>query len=301
METISNNKEDVMKLASFWGRRRFEAKILLLAGIPFSAFANGYEGSLLMAGRVNPLGLSLEGSGGYKFGLYSSSNVLLAQNFIRPEVKVTISPARLHGGPQVTFQPLSVLGFQGSMQLIRYFGTFGHVQSFVGPNEDWGDSALKDRKNNKEASGNFKKASVYLQGKGSGIAGGSFVFKAEYGLFQSSLNLPEGREYYYEPGEDLLLRNGGMSHFANMDILTDVSAESDLRYGIGLRHFNARVKNTKTNKSSSTFRAGPTFLYQLDDSRLLILLVQWHVLHPYRSKGSMAYVPNTTLAYNVDF
>ena len=259
----------------------------------------------LSGGRFNPLGLSLQVDAAFQANLYVSENPLLDRNFLKAGATFTVSPARVHGGPTLHFQPVSVFGIQVAAQRIAYFGTFGHLQTFSTATENWDDSALEARskaKNHesgesaKRAGGWFLTSSAYVQAKAGPVVG-----KLEAGVFVPHLNLSAQNPYYYEPGEDLLVKNNSVAHSLNADVLLEQVAAENWRLGLSLRAFDARIAGQADRKSFRNVRAGPTILYTVEPNQTLALLVHWYLEHPNRCVPGKKAIPNVVLAYNSEF
>ena len=138
--------------------------------------SDDWKGSLFVAGRWNPMGLSLESNFGPKFELYPSESELLKLNFIKPYFFFGVSPARLHSGVGVEFQPLSIFGVKAFAGQAATFGTYGHLQIFSNSHPSWDDKTRKEKADTPEQQNSLRKiadwyvAQAYLQAKEIGRA-----------------------------------------------------------------------------------------------------------------------------------
>jgi hypothetical protein len=263
----------------------------------------------LGAGRANPLGLSLQLDAFATWGLYASDNVVLEKNFVRPLLTATLSPSRAQGGVGLEFQPVSVLGFRTSFQGQRYFGSFGHLHAFPSTSFAWDDDDLTRRDNRgpdavrAEGSGEVRgqrggqvfSASTYIQFKA-----GPLLSRTEGGVARTRLDLPPGLPTFYDPGEDLLVRNRGYATFVNADLLLDAIPDAGWRTGVSLRTFDARAYGAPNGSRMRNARLGPTALWQFAPSQLAALLVHWYAVHPYRARGNRAFFPSVAVAYQFE-
>ena len=266
------------------------------------------ETSVLGAGRLNPLGLSVQADAYTSWRLYASDNVALEQNYVRPIVTGPLSAARAHGGVGLVIQPASVFGIRALVQGIRYFGTFGHVHSFPDTYAPWDDDDLEKRSQDAEGvnargdgfsgdalGGRVFNASAYVQFKV-----GRFLSRTEGGVSRTRLDLPGGMQVFYDPGEDILLRNAAYATFVNADALFDGFPTVGFRSGLSLRTFDARAYGAPAAARLRNVRIGPTAIWEFEGGQYLALLAHWYAIHPYRAEGPRRAVPSMALAYQLD-
>jgi hypothetical protein len=276
-----------------------------LSTVAFGEQERTLEVSALLASRANPLGLSLQVDLSKSLPLFESDSIFLERNFVRPVASATVSPARALGGLGLVFQPFSVLGFKTTVQGLRTFGTFGNLQSFPNTSLPWDDDDLakrvRDAKGVEERgdgeasgrrSGHVFHVSSYVQFKVGRVLG-----RTEGGVTRTWYRLPPGASVFYDPGEDLLLRNGAYSTFVNADALVERFLVDALTSGVSLRTFDARAYGAPRGVRLRNARVGPTLLWTFAEGHLLALLAHWYAIHPYRAKGTRAAVPSVALAY----
>ena len=295
----------------------------VLNGLAFGAQVNANASAAL---QRNPAGLGLQGEVSIAPTLYTSSNPLLGLNFVKSFLRAAISPAAAQGGFGLTIQPISVLGFSASAQRIAYFGTYGHLQTSQAANFDWSDTAIEKRykeaqKGNKETPadfspgdskvtsgsrifGNIFSGSTYVQAKYA-----YFLSKTEVGYMRFNFGLAKNDKYFYDPGEDLLVKNGREVLFLKSDFVTQTSTFAgcfkSFQVGVSYRNIKSFVEGKfRANHNHSTSqneRVGPTFLYAIpesDQQKNLALLIQFYLRHPYRSQSPLPYA---LLAFSWDF
>lgn len=272
---------------------------------PAASPSSVWDASAVLAGRANPLGLSVQVEVAHSRSLFASNNVLLEQNFVRPFATATVSPSRAMGGVGLVLQPLSVLGIKSSFQALHTFGTFGTLHSFPGSTFPWDDDDLATRerdpagvkaRNEGEASGkrggHVFQVATYVQ-----LKVGRILARSEGGVTRTWHRLPAGASVVYDPGEDILLRNGGYSTFVNADALAVRFPLDAMRSGLSLRTFDARTQGAPRAERLRNARLGPTLLWTLAPGQTLAVFAHWYVLHPYRAQGARAALPSFALAF----
>jgi len=97
----------------------------------------------LLAFRGNPLGLEDQLRAGLQRRLYTSSSTILRDNFFFGGIYPKVNPAFVKLGPSLEIQPVSVFNLRLAAEFVGYYSTFGFLQSFRSPGEDYSDSALR--------------------------------------------------------------------------------------------------------------------------------------------------------------
>ncbi|APR88119.1 hypothetical protein A7982_13468 [Minicystis rosea] len=100
----------------------------------------------LVAFRYNPLGFEDQLRAGLQRRLYQSSSQLLRDNFLFGGVAPRVNPAFVKLGPSMEIQPLSVFNLRVGAEFVGYYSTFGFLQSFTSPTQDYSDTRLLERR-----------------------------------------------------------------------------------------------------------------------------------------------------------
>lgn len=152
--------------------------------------------------RNNSLGIGLLTRAGYRIPLYDSSqHMLLKGSHVELGAQAQLSPASLHHGLYLEYQPLSLLRFRFSALRLAYFGLFGTVIEYDGPKADWSLEEMKKRQ--PEASpgtGTVFSASAKLQ-----LKVGPIVAMHEQIAMRVHMQSLGTDTYWYESISDLLV------------------------------------------------------------------------------------------------
>lgn len=250
--------------------------------------------------RYNPIGLFNETRLGYRHWLYDASQKpILKGSHLGASAVLFTSPALVQTGADLEASPLAILNLTLGYRLVGYFGAFGMQQSYGSPAADWSDKQRSDQSDLAQASlGNMFTASAQKQ-----IRFGNVVVRNLIRGFWQRQNLnvrPGDREVaaFYDPVLDLLQPNGGWSIVNDADILWLASDQwtFGLRYNFSHAFYNtdllSAAERTLADESAFQQRVGPLITYRLrpDPERsapapMLILLVQWHITHRFRTGG----------------
>jgi hypothetical protein len=277
------------------------AGIILSLGF-LSAKAEDWEGSVFVAGRWNPLGLSLEADLGPKWQIYSAESEVLRLNFLRPFFFLGISPTRFHTGVGFDLQPLSIFGLKTHVGQVGYFGTYGNLQSFESSNVDWGDSTRKEDsttqnsslKNSQKLIGDWYVMQAYMQAKMS-----DFGLKLGYGLQLYSFDLPQKHVAFYDPNDDVLLENKKWSSFVTLAVACDTLKESTgIKLGVSARSHQVPFSD---GRHIWTLKWGPFAAYDWAISQTAFFALQWSPHHEIRKHSGPKGVPAVVLGHNTDF
>jgi hypothetical protein len=94
--------------------------------------------------RLNPIGLETRGRFGMQRRLYPSEKPISQNNFMFVGVYPKLNPASAHLAIGGEVQPVSIFNLRATVEVQKYFGTFGFVQSFTSPDLTYSDQALED-------------------------------------------------------------------------------------------------------------------------------------------------------------
>lgn len=152
--------------------------------------------------RNNSLGIGNLNRVGYRIPLYGGSDhMLLKGSHVEIGAVSQLSPASLHHGLYVQYQPVAPLQFRFSAIRLAYFGLFGTVIEYDGPKADWSIEKMKSRQ--PEASpgtGTVFSAEARLQ-----LKFGPIVAMHEQIAMNVSMHSLSTDTYWYESINDLLI------------------------------------------------------------------------------------------------
>lgn len=253
--------------------------------------------SNLSAVRYNPLGLVNEFTAGYRYQLINKRSLLFNESFVAAQLHTYVSPAYMRIGPKIDIQPLALLNLSATYDFTGYLGTFGLMQSFQSPTDDWSDTELERRddsgdpaQDNYTTTGHFVTLSALLQAKVGRVA-----VRDNLKAYWSSYDLRAGDTVSYDQTLDITIPNRGWAMTNDLDLLYlfDFGLTLGARYTLTQafyqpRHFQAAEPISRPN--GPTHRVGPAMLYTFFDrphqrfnKPTLIVLMQWWAAHRYRT------------------
>ena len=97
--------------------------------------------------RVNPLGFFNDFRLGYRHRIFDRPDLPIIQRntYWAAAASAALSPAFIRAGAAVEFAPLAVLNLSASFERVQWFGTFNYVASYDSANENFSDSAIRER------------------------------------------------------------------------------------------------------------------------------------------------------------
>jgi hypothetical protein len=252
----------------------------------------------LVALRGNPTGLILDSRLSYRHRLYHDEGLALRDNYIGGGAALLVSPAFLRVGPYVEVAPASFVTLWSSLQYSAYFGTFGLMQSFASPRDDFSDEELDRRDDlfeddplaNYSTSGLELTVGVDLQARV-----GSLAVRSQSRLIHANLDLRGGDNAFYDQVTDLLMPDAGISFVTDLDaayLALDDHLVLGLRYTASVPFYPADSyqPSEPQEHDNTTHRAGPVVAYTFFNrdgssfnSPTVLLLVQWWLDHRYRT------------------
>jgi hypothetical protein len=243
--------------------------------------------------RLNPLGLETRARFGIQKRLYASEKAVAQNNFRFLGVYPKLNPVSGHLGVGGEIQPLSILNIKAMVEVEKYFGLLGYLQSFRTPSANYSDHRLEDLRGTEQTSWIYR-ASVapLLQMKFGPIALRS-LWQFDYWM----LNVRDGDTVAYEATYDTLLPDNGLT----------ISADNDLLYvgkpglAIGLRHSYVQPLYQRKHfvdggdqdaydNDNAHHRLGLFAAYTLRDTPqtafnkpTVVLIVSWYLQHRWRT------------------
>src|SRR5687768_8925736 len=94
--------------------------------------------------RLNPLGLETRARFGVQKRLYYSEKAITQNNFRFFGVYPKLNPVSGHLAIGGEIQPASVFNLKAAVEIQRYFGVLGYLQSFRTPSANFSDNRLND-------------------------------------------------------------------------------------------------------------------------------------------------------------
>lgn len=184
----------------------------------------------LTVARANPIGLEHQLRAGWQRRLFVSEAALFRDNFFFAGVLPRLNPAFTRVGPAVEIQPLSILNLRASAEYVRFFSTFGYLQSFPSPTVNYSDTRLAELADDDAAyaaSGFHASLEPTFQ-----IKIGSTVIRNKFALDYWDMDLRAGDTVFYEATLDTLLPGSGYNVANDFDILrvTDYGLTAGLRH-----------------------------------------------------------------------
>ncbi|MBA2543397.1 MAG: hypothetical protein H0V17_27395 [Deltaproteobacteria bacterium] len=182
--------------------------------------------------RVNPIGIETRARIGLQKRLYASQKPISQNNFMFLGAYPKLNPASAHLALGGEFQPASIFNLKANVEIQKYFGSFGFLQSFTTPHANYSDQTLKDLEDvpgfePQSATAFHAALHPMLQLKLGKIAVRS-LFQIDYWDFK----LRDGDTVAYEATYDTLLPDKGFTLATD----TDVLFVGKPGLAVGLRH-----------------------------------------------------------------
>ena len=274
-----------------------------------------------VAARVNPLGLFLFGDLMLAERLFRSRDVLLAQNHFAIGLSPQISPAFARVGLKAELQPLTIFKVWATYDVGGWFGSFGFLQSFKSPNEDWSDGGHDRLERNginpQAAMGRNLVLGSQFQFKLGNIAIRN-IMRAQQNYWQldkTRENLDgsvTSQPIYYDSVFDVpVMVDGGWLVTNDLDLFYFFNNSrfiAALRYNWTRAIYNdtawENVPDGEARKSNIIHRIGPAAGYTFKSKGpgfqdpTLFLVLNWYVKHEWRTGADVhGAIPYIALAY----
>lgn len=259
--------------------------------------------------RVNPLGLEVQHSTGYRRRLYASDSLALRDNYFGVTLNPTINPALERMGGTIEFKPLSILGLQLGFHQVGYFAAFKNPATFKDASQDFSDTALaaiRDADGNHPAKG-FE---VFAQAQAA-VKFGPIVLRNDLIFTYTNVDFVGDDPVYYHPRYDVLVPNHGW--FLNND--TDLMYLSTFGLVAGVRNTvthafyrDAELGGPASDENVPMARLGPIAAFVFFDKPgaafnrpMIIAFAQWWILHRFRTGLDVSQaIPLATLAFRFE-
>src|SRR5688572_15689419 len=102
--------------------------------------------------RLNPLGLETRARFGVQKRLYYSEKAITQNNFRFIGIYPKLNPVSAHLAFGGEIQPASIFNLRATVEVQKYFGLLGYLQSFVTPSANYSDARMKDLRGSEQTS-----------------------------------------------------------------------------------------------------------------------------------------------------
>jgi hypothetical protein len=243
--------------------------------------------------RYNPLGLESQFRFGYQVRLYEHSSMLGRDNFAFVGISPKFNPAYVKLAPSIELQPMSMLNLRFTAEYLRFFSTFGYLQSFTTPHANYSDSALASRRDaglNYATSGFHVFGEALLQAKVGPIA-----VRNRFALERWRMTVNPGDRVWYDATLDTLVPADGWMISNDLDalyLMPNRGLTVGLRYSLVQPLYGPNDFDTLdfTVTRNGHHRLGPLVAYTFFDNGYtsfnkptVLLIANWYLAHSWRT------------------
>jgi hypothetical protein len=270
----------------------------------------------LLVIRFNPVGLEDQMRFGYQRRLLDRKSLLFRDNFLFLGIAPRLNPAFIKIGPSIELQPLSIFNLRVGVEYLRFFSTFGFLQSFGSALDEYDDRRIaicssKDpavlaKCSYKDPQGtqvmgaaeprNFAASGVHLmieptlQGRV-----GPLALRNKLAIEYWSMQTQPGDRVFYDVTLDTLVPRNGWVIANDLDVMyvTSFRLSVGLRYTIVkalYRDVDFRPGEDRSLEDNMLQRIGPMFSYTFFDRGFtrfnkptLLIITNFYVDHRYRT------------------
>jgi hypothetical protein len=262
----------------------------------------------LLVGRINPLGLEDQLRIGLQKLLYRDSAPLYRDNFVFFGLKPAVNPAYLKFGPSLEIQPLSIFTLRVAGELWQAFGSFGILQSFGSPLDNWSDTALTTGQN---AGRSYVTSGAHVIIEPTlRLKLGPIAMQNRFSIEYWAMNVHTGDTVFYDQFLDTLVPARGWVISNDLDLLY----LTKFRLVVGVRYSAVKPlyqstdyrpgENVDSNPNGQQ-RLGPLLAYTFFDhgttsfnKPTLVLILNWYVDHRFRTGADVsAGIPYAVLGF----
>jgi hypothetical protein len=173
--------------------------------------------SNLFAFRENPLGIEDQLRIGVQQRLYRSESTVLRDNFFFGGLAPRVNPAFLKLGPALEIQPLSIFNLRLGAEWVGFYGSFGFLQSFRSPREEYSDTVLRA---GKEAGQNYASYGAHAMIEPSvQFKLGPVALRDKVSVEYWKMKVHEGTRVFYDITLDTLISADGWVISNDLDLL----------------------------------------------------------------------------------
>jgi hypothetical protein len=171
----------------------------------------------LLGFRYNPLGFEDQLRAGFQRRLYRSPSSIFRDNFLFGGVYPKLNPAFVKVGPSLEIQPLSIFNLRLAAEFVGYYATFGSLQSFRSPTDDYSDTVLragKDAKQNYSTYGAHLMIEPMIQ-----LKLGPIALRDKLAIEHWRMRVRDGDTVWYDSSLDTLVSSNGWVIANDLDAL----------------------------------------------------------------------------------
>lgn len=248
--------------------------------------------SALIGGRLNPIGAELQVRFGYQLRLHERSAPLYRENLLFLGIYPRLNPAAIKVGPSIEVQPLSIFNLRLAAEYVSYFSTFGSLQSFSSPLDEYADPSLdraEQQARNYATQGAHLVIEPTLQGKVGWLA-----VRNKLSIEYYYMRLRGADTVFYDATQDTLLAANGWLLTDDLDLLAFIRPTLivGVRYSAVkplYRSPDFRTGEEPHLEDNSHQRLGPILSYSIHTrsrhfaNPTLQGMVAWYLDHRYRT------------------
>lgn len=152
----------------------------------------------------------------------NSASPMMRDSYLNGAAVVKLNPAGMKVGPAVEFQPLTLLNVRATYEYCRFFGAFGFLQSYPGPNFDFSD----DRRSLTEDSAYATGGHHYMVEPSLQTRLGAFLLRTKTSIEYWDIDLRDGDGgTFYDPLLDTLVPGQGWVFTNDTDVIMLLSPQ----------------------------------------------------------------------------
>jgi hypothetical protein len=243
--------------------------------------------------RLNPLGLETRARFGIQKRLYYSEKAITTNNFRFFGVYPKLNPVSGHLALGGEIQPASIFNLKAFVEVQKYFGSLGYLQSFRTPTANFSDERLKDLRGSEQTSTIYHAGLAPLLQLKVGPVAVRSLWQFDYWR----LNIRDNDTVAYEATFDTLLPDNGWTVSADNDVL--FVGRPGLAIGLrhtwvkpiyGSEHFVDKNDKAIYDDDNSHHRIGLLVAYTLRDTPqtafnkpTILLIASWYLTHRWRT------------------
>jgi hypothetical protein len=259
----------------------------------------------LFVARLNPAGVEDQIRFGYQQRLSDKTSLLFRDTFLFLGVGPRINPAFVKLGPAIEIQPLSVFNLRVALEYVGWFSTFGYLQSFASPLDQYFERSLKQAQDahlNYATNGLHLTIEPLVQAKLGPIA-----IRNKLSIEYWYMSVRSGDTVFYDATLDTLVPANGWVLANDLDVLY---INAKYRFVAGVRYSVVKPLYAKSDfrpgedqglDDNEHHRIGPLLAYTFFDrpgftrfnKPTVLLIANWYLDHRYRTgREDIAVVPS---------
>ncbi|MDB4968342.1 MAG: hypothetical protein JWN44_4031 [Myxococcales bacterium] len=255
--------------------------------------------------RLNPVGIEDQIRFGWQQRISDKMSPLFRDTFWFAGIAPKINPAFVKLGPSLELQPLSVFNLRLAAEYVGWFSTFGYLQSFGSPLDEYFERSLKqaqDANRNYATNGVHVMIEPLLQAKIGPIA-----IRNKLSLEYWYMSVHSGDTVFYDATLDTLVPANGWVLANDLDVLY-INAKyrfvAGVRYSVVKPLFaqsDFRAGEDRSKDDNDHQRIGPLLAYTFFDhpgfgrfnKPTVLLIANWYLDHRYRTgREDIALLPS---------